>query len=156
MIALSIPGYQDIMLENLVLDFNGTLASDGRLSGKTRELVNEIAGSLKVYVLTADTFGSAARECAGLKAELITIDRDNGGPDKEAFVEKIGADETAAFGNGVNDVLMLARAALGIVVMGPEGCAGQALARADVVVRDINEGLGLLLNPVRLAATLRK
>ncbi|MBU7006745.1 HAD family hydrolase [Phosphitispora fastidiosa] len=156
MILLSIPGYQNINLENLVLDFNGTLASDGRLSGKTRELVNEAAGSLKVYVLTADTFGSAGRECAGLKAELVMIDKDDGGPDKEAFIEKIGAAHTAAFGNGVNDVLMLAKAALGVVVMGPEGCAGQALARADVVVRDINEGLGLLLNPVRLAATLRK
>ncbi|WP_418790396.1 HAD family hydrolase [Phosphitispora sp. TUW77] len=156
MITINIPGCREINLENLVLDFNGTLAFDGKLSCKTRELVNEAAELLKVYVLTADTVGTAGRECAGLKAELVLVNKDNGGPDKEAFIERIGAGKTVAFGNGVNDVLMLSKAALGVVVMGPEGCAGQALVKADVVVKDIDEGLGLLLNQNRLVATLRK
>lgn len=134
MIELSIPGYRELVLENLALDFNGTLAFDGRLSNTAREIINELAGQLKVYILTADSFGTVTQECNGINAEVVIIDRENGGPDKAAFVEKIGASRTVAVGNGVNDVAMLSRAALGIAVLGPEGCAG----------------------PKRIIATLRK
>ncbi len=58
-------------------------------------------------------------------------------------------------GNGRNDRLMLARAGLGIAVVGPEGAHHEALAAASVVVPDIRAGLDLLLNPKRLLATLR-
>jgi len=155
-VELSIPGYREIVLENLVLDFNGTIAFDGKISPTTRGIIKELTGRLKVYVLTADTFGTVKTECAGIGAEIVIVDQDNGGRDKEAFVEKIGASRTVAIGNGVNDVSMLAATALGIVVIGPEGCAGQALAQADVIVKDIDQGLDLLLNPRRLVATLRK
>jgi P-type E1-E2 ATPase len=155
-IKLSMPGYRELVLENLVIDFNGTLAVDGRLSKTTCEIINEVASQLKVYILTADTFGTAAQECFGIKAEVVIIDRDNDGPDKEAVVKKLDDSRTVAVGNGVNDVSMIAKAALGIAVLGPEGCAGRALAQADVVVKNIDEGLDLLLNPKRLVATLRK
>ncbi|KNZ71132.1 hypothetical protein Tfer_0208 [Thermincola ferriacetica] len=156
MIEISIPGYRSLILENLVLDFNGTLAFDGKLANTTGKIINELAGVLKVYILTADTFGTVALECAGIQAEVVIIDQENGGSDKAAFVEKIGASRTVAVGNGVNDVAMLSRAALGIAVLGPEGCAGQALAQADIAVKNIDEGLSLLLNPKRITATLRK
>ncbi|ADG82112.1 HAD family hydrolase [Thermincola potens] len=156
MIEISIPGYRSLILENLVLDFNGTLAFDGKLANTTGKIINELAGVLKVYILTADTFGTVALECAGIQAEVVIIDQENGGSDKAAFVEKIGASRTVAVGNGVNDVAMLSRAALGIAVLGPEGCAGQALAQADIAVKNIDEGLSLLLNPKRITATLRR
>jgi soluble P-type ATPase len=50
---------------------------------------------------------------------------------------------------------MLDKAALSIAVIGPEGGAGELLAAADVVVREVNHALDLLLKPIRLAATLR-
>ncbi|GAB4263594.1 HAD family hydrolase [Thermincola ferriacetica] len=156
MIEISIPGYRSLILENLVLDFNGTLAFDGKLANTTGKIIKELAGVLKVYILTADTFGTVALECAGIQAEVVIIDQENGGSDKAAFVEKIGASRTVAVGNGVNDVAMLSRAALGIAVLGPEGCAGQALAQADIAVKNIDEGLSLLLNPKRITATLRR
>lgn len=58
-------------------------------------------------------------------------------------------------GNGVNDALMLARSALGIVVTGPEGTSAKALQAADVIARDIIVALDMLLNTKRLIATLR-
>jgi soluble P-type ATPase len=61
-----------------------------------------------------------------------------------------------AIGNGANDALMLEHAALGILVMGGEGAAVEALLRARVVVTDICEALDLLLFPKRLIATLRR
>lgn len=74
----------------------------------------ELTKLLKVYVLTADTFGSVKMECAGIDAEFVIIDQVNGRQDKEAFVDRIGAARTVAIGNGVNDVSMLAAAAVGI------------------------------------------
>lgn len=50
---------------------------------------------------------------------------------------------------------MLKKAVLGIAVIGYEGASVKALNAADIVVKDINEGLGLLQNPKRLKATLR-
>lgn len=82
MIELSIPGYRKLTLENLAIDFNGTLAFEGRLSNTAREIINELAGQLKVYILTADSFGTVTQECNGINAEVVIIDRENGGPDK--------------------------------------------------------------------------
>lgn len=68
----------------------------------------------------------------------------------------MGSGNVVAIGNGSNDGLMLAKAALGIIVLGPEGAAVKALQQADVLVKDINDGLDLLLYPKRLVATLRE
>jgi soluble P-type ATPase len=60
-----------------------------------------------------------------------------------------------AIGNGANDRLMVARAELGIAVIGPEGAAATTVAAAAVVCPTIASALGLLINPMRLVATLR-
>lgn len=47
------------------------------------------------------------------------------------------------------------KVALSIAVIQSEGAAPQTVYLADVVVRDVREALQLLLNPLRLTATLR-
>jgi hypothetical protein len=47
-------------------------------------------------------------------------------------------------------------AAVGIVVIRPEGTGGEAVHAADILVRDIRDGLDLLLKPSRLKATYRR
>ncbi len=51
---------------------------------------------------------------------------------------------------------MLSLAAVGICVLGPEGAAASAVSAADVVCRSVTEALGMLLEPRRLVATLRR
>jgi len=70
-------------------------------------------------------------------------------------VNHLGAPGTVAVGNGRNDTLMLAAAALGIGVVLAEGAATVALQSADIVCTGILPALDLLLHPLRLAATLR-
>jgi soluble P-type ATPase len=77
------------------------------------------------------------------------------GDDKARFVEGLGAERCVAIGNGANDAAMLAAAALGIAVVGPEGAAGSALLAADVVARSIADALDLVLDERALVATLR-
>ncbi|MCL6636191.1 MAG: ATPase P [Peptococcaceae bacterium] len=155
MISVEIPGRGRLDLRHIVLDFNGTMALDGVLLPGVEERLNTLAGTLDVYVLTADTFGTGRAACAGINCRVEILNEPMGAPEKEKFIKELGAGETVAVGNGTNDSLMLAGAALGIMVLGPEGASVKALVAADVAVTDINHGLDMLLNPKRLVATLR-
>ena len=77
------------------------------------------------------------------------------GREKAEIVGGLRADGVIAVGNGRNDIPMMKAAGLGIAVMGPEGSAAGLLLVADVVTRDINDALDLILDPLRLKATLR-
>ncbi len=156
MIAIDIPGMKRLTIKNIVLDFNGTIALDGCLIPGVQEKLNSLAGSLDIYILTADTFGTVLSACSSVSAKVVVLKETPGSREKLKFIESLGAHETAAIGNGANDILMLEEAALGIAVIGPEGASSKALMAADVVIKDINDGLGLFLNPQRLTATLRR
>ncbi len=155
MIAVDIPGRGILQLKYIVLDYNGTMAKDGLLLPGVEERLNQLGESLEVHILTADTFGKCRGECKNIKGTVQILSRPIGAEEKEAFVNRLGAEHTVTVGNGANDRLMLVKAALGIVILGPEGTSVQALQNADVAVKDINEGLELLLQPKRLIATLR-
>lgn len=156
MIKVSVPGWKDLELENLVLDANGTIAVDGHIRPGIQEKVFELAKSITVYVVSADTYGTIDQEVEHLAAELVKITPPHENKAKGDFVRQIGAEETVTIGNGVNDVLMLTESALGIAVVGAEGAAAAAVHAADVVVQTPEDALDLLLNPVRLKATLRR
>jgi P-type E1-E2 ATPase len=155
MIIVDLPGIGELHLKHLVLDYNGTIAFDGSLLSGVEEKLNQLANDLDIYILTADTFGTARQKCREIKGQIKVLSSSNGALEKEEFVDSLGAKNVVAIGNGVNDSLMLKKAALGIVVIGAEGAAQKAIREADVVVNDINDALGLLLNNIRLKATLR-
>jgi len=155
MIELEIPGAGMLSLRNIVLDFNGTVALDGKLLPGVKERLCALSENLEVYILTADTFGTCKKALSGVKCSIEILDGTPGAEQKKMFVRKIGAGETVSFGNGMNDCLMLAESALGILVIGPEGSFATALKFAKIVVMDIRDGLDMLLNPKRLVATLR-
>jgi len=66
MIEIDIPGFGPLKLENLVLDYNGTLAVDGVLIGGVGERLSVLSKKLTVYVITADTFGNAREGLKGI------------------------------------------------------------------------------------------
>jgi len=151
-IRVELPGKAPLVLSELVLDFTGTLSRNGALLPGVAERLGEIAKRMRITVLTADTFGRAAQELARLPVQLRLIET---GIEKARFVQKLGPERVVAIGNGRNDVEMLRASAVGIAVIGPEGAAGELLKVAHVVVRDIHDALDLILNPLRLKATLR-
>lgn len=153
---LKIPAYKNLEIKNIVFDLNGTIACDGSLISGVKKGINRLAAEFKIYILTADTFGTAADLLKELQAELIIIDSSDGSNFKADFVEKLGSKNVIAVGNGNNDALMLRKAELGIAVLGPEGTAGRAMLEADLISREINEALAVLSKPKRIQATLRK
>lgn len=151
MLRVEIPGRAPLELEHLVVDLNGTLATDGQVPGEVRDRLGRLAGRLRVLVLTADTLGEAARSVAGLPVELRLVGREG----KLGALGDVELARAAVVGNGVNDAGLLRRAALGIAVLGPEGLSRLALLAAEVVVGSVVDALDLLLKPHRLRATLR-
>ncbi len=152
---IDIPGNNSLTLSYLVLDYNGTLAVDGSLIDGVEERINRLAEELTVYVVTADTFGKAAVSLKNVNCNLTILGKGNQQQQKAGFVNKLGAGQVVAIGNGLNDALMLETVALGIAIVQQEGAAVKTLQKADVVFNNINDALDLLQNPLRLKATLR-
>ena len=61
-VIIDIPGYQVLELDTLLVDYNGTLAVDGEIRAGVKERINQLAKRLSVYVLTADTHGTARQK----------------------------------------------------------------------------------------------
>jgi P-type E1-E2 ATPase len=156
MLEVEIPGRGVLRLAHLVLDVNGTIALDGVLLPGVAERLRALGDRLAVHLLTADTHGRQDEldRALGVRATRLTTDRSQV-EQKAERVRQLGAAEVVAVGNGANDAQMLREAALGIAVVGGEGAAVAAVREADVVVADVLAALDLLLNPRRLAATLR-
>ena len=155
MISVDIPGFRKLELAHLVLDYNGTLAFDGKLLPGVAEALSSLAPSIRIHVITADTFGLANAQLAGLPINLTITPVEAQAEAKLQLVSELGANTVVAIGNGLNDRKMLSAAALGIVLIQREGGAAETLASADVVSSSILDALELLRNPKRLVATLR-
>ena len=153
---LEIPGKNTLLLEGVLCDMNGTLTTDGRLAPEVATGLEKLAELVKIYVMTADTFGTAAETFAPLPLELVTMEA--GVPAAAAklnFLKKLGSATHAAIGNGYNDHLMLKEAVVGICIIGHEGAHSLALNAADLVVNNPLAALNLILQPKRLLAGLR-
>lgn len=156
MLKIQIPGEGIIELRYLVLDYNGTIAVDGKCYEKVKRLLKDIAKTLDIYVLTADTYGCAYEEIKGLPVRFHRVDPLNGGEDKRIFVEKLGGEYVAAVGNGKNDVKMFKASKLRVAVIGREGAFCEVLMNSDIVVTCPEDALELFLNTKRIVATLRR
>jgi len=155
MIEIAVPGYKTLKLKYIVLDYNGTMAIDGRLIAGVKDRLAELSDNLEIHVLTADTFGKVRSALEGFEAKLSILPLEKQDAGKLHYIQKLGPESTVCIGNGRNDQLMIAAAALGITVVQEEGAAFETLQAADVVCTGIVPALELLLNPLRLVATLR-
>jgi P-type E1-E2 ATPase len=156
MIIIEIKGYSKIKAEHLVLDFNGTLAIDGKLIDGTKQLLELLSKHLTIHILTADTFNSSAKELSEINSKVKVLEQEFQDIQKEEYVLEIGEKTVVAIGNGLNDALMLKSAALGIAVIQKEGASAKTILNADIICQNIIDALELLINPVRICATLRK
>ena len=152
---IEIPGYKELDLRYLVLDYNGTIAMGGEIKESVKERIRKLAEEMEIVVLTADTYGTAEEACRDLPVRIQTFPNENALPAKMAVVEELGLDACVAIGNGRNDKLMLRASALAVAVIEQEGMCGRLLNEADVCARSIEDALDLFLYPVRLVATLR-
>ena len=155
MLQIEIPGFKNLNLKHLVLDYNGTLATDGIFKEEVKNRLNKLKEHIDVHIITADTFGRISQEIEGLNCTLSLLGSENQAREKQKYIQKLGSKNTVAIGNGRNDRLMLKEAELGIATIQQEGAASETVFSADVIVTDILSALDLLEKPLRLKASLR-
>lgn len=151
-LLLSIPGRDDLRLDHLILDVNGTLTNRGVLLDGVEERLGRLRDGLEIHLVSSDTFGTLDSIARQLKVDAL---RAASGADKVGKLNALGAHRCAVIGNGANDVGALEAAAIGFAVLGPEGASAAALRAADVVCASAVDALDLLLDPTSLSATLR-
>ena len=156
MISIDIPGTGLLELANIVFDYNGTLAADGKITSDIRDRLSTLADSLEIHILTADTFGTVNKEIHDPRINVTIIESGCQAEQKRDYVKSLGTDRTAAVGNGANDLLMLKEAVLGICVIGKEGAHSGSIGASDITVMSPSDAIDLFLNPDRIKATMRK
>jgi soluble P-type ATPase len=155
MLQIDIPDFGQLQLEHLVMDYNGTMAVDGVPVQGIRRRVEKLAEHVQVHVITADTFGKVRSELEDWACSVKILGQEDQVGQKLAFIRELGAERCVCIGNGRNDRMMLEAAALGLAVMLEEGTSRESLLSADIALPGIVPALDLLLNPLRLTATLR-
>lgn len=153
--VIEIPGYKTLEVNTLLLDYNGTIATDGIIPESVKERIQKLASEFQILVLTADTHGTAKKQCEGLPLEVCTFPVGNAADYKEEILNQYGGEHCVCMGNGRNDIKMFQGAALSIAIMDKEGMCSALLGASDICVTSIENGLDLLLNPKRIVADLR-
>ena len=156
MIKIDIPGWENLEIENIVMDMNGTVATDGRIPPEVKEKISVLSEKVRIYLLTADTYETADEEIRDTKAELVRVAGRDSQKGKWEFLRTLDLGKTVVLGNGNSDQLIMKEACLGISVLGDEGIFTSTLKNSDLVVKSVSDGLNLFLRPKRLISTLRQ
>ncbi len=154
MILIQRPGQDPLEVEFILLDFEGTLASDRRVHPKAKDKINLLSKRTKIYIWTKAASEGAEENLKRVKAEIIPLRQGGASLQKTNLLRELGSIKTVAIGNGTDDASLLKEAAFGICVIGKEGASGEAVRSADLVVTSILDALDFLLKPLRQAATL--
>ena len=151
----NIPNYDNLEIENIVFDYNGTLANGGSVDLKTKELLKKLCKQFNIFVITADTFGTVEQELEEFNLKVKILKSSKHSQEKADFIKELNPNITVAIGNGNNDIKMLKTAKLSIAIIGKEGCATNTMLQSDIVCHNINDVIELFLEQKRLIATLR-
>lgn len=152
---VEIPGRERIEIKDIVFDYNGTIAIDGKLIGDVSKNINELSSSFNFYVITADTYGTVKKELENTNCKVITIPALTQDISKLDFVKELGLNTCLSVGNGRNDKLMLKETILGIAILQDEGLCTETLLNSDILVKSIFDVFAFLKDSNRLIATLR-
>ncbi len=156
MISIQRPGQEPLEIDIILIDFEGTLASDRRVHPKAKDKINLLSKRVRIYILAKEEKERVTEVLKRVKAEIVFLKEENTSREKLNLLKQLGAGRTAAIGNGADDVLMVDEAGLGICIIGREGAAGETIQKADLVFPDIVDALDFFLKPLRQKATLGK
>ncbi|RXJ97444.1 ATPase P [Malaciobacter molluscorum] len=152
---IDIPNKESFELKNIVFDYNGTIAIDGKIIDGVSKNIDELSNLFDFYVITADTYGSVENELKNTNCKVITISKDKQDEKKLQFIKKINPKTVLSVGNGRNDKLMLKESIIGISILQDEGLCTQTLLSSDILVNSIFDVFSFLKDKNRLIATLR-
>jgi soluble P-type ATPase len=156
MITLQRPGQQPLEIEYLLIDYEGTLASDGRIHPKAKDKINLLSKRVKIFILAKTEKEKVEETLRRVKAELFYTAEGDASKQKLTLLLNLGGPRTLVIGNGRDDLPIMQEAGLCLCVIGKEGAASEIIETADIVFINILDALDFLLKPLRQKATLSK
>jgi soluble P-type ATPase len=154
MITLQRPGQEPLEFDFILIDFEGTLASDRRVDPKAKDKINLLSKRTQIYILTKGEKEHAGVTLKKVKGEIIYLMEGKSSQQKIDLLCQLGAAKSIAIGNGVDDAFMIEKAGFGICVLSKEGTSSETMKKADVLFTNILDALDFLLKPLRQKATL--
>ena len=154
MISIQRPGMESLDIHFVLIDFEGTLAMDGRVHPKAKDKVNLLSKRATIYILTKSNREKVEETLKKMKVEILYLTEGDSSQQKLNVLQRLGSHQTAVIGNGLDDVRIMEQAGLGMCVIGKEGSSAEAMAKADLVVTHVLDALDFLLKPLRQRATL--
>jgi len=156
MISIQRPGMESLDIHFVLIDFEGTLAMDGRVHPKAKDKVNLLSKRATIYILTKSNREKVEETLTKMKVEILYLTEGDSSQQKLNVLQRLGSHQTAVIGNGLDDVRIMEQAGLGMCVIGKEGSSAEAMAKADLVVSNVLDALDFLLKPLRQRATLSR
>ena len=156
MMAIQRPGHEPLEIEFILLDFEGTLATDGRVHPKAKDKINLLSKRTKIYIMTKSEGEKVGEALRKTKAEILYFKEGEAPQAKMKLLQQMKPQQTVVIGNGLDDVPIMERAGLAICVIGKEGSSSEAMAKADLIVTNVLDALDFLLKPLRQRATLSR
>jgi soluble P-type ATPase len=156
MITIQRPGQGPLEIDFILIDFEGTLASDRRVHPKAKDKINLLSKRTKIHILTKGEKDQVEEVLKRVKTEIVYLSEGIASQQKLDLLRQLGATRTVAIGNGLDDAAMIEEAGFGICVLGKEGASSEAMKKADMVFVSVFDALDFLLNPLRQKATLGK
>lgn len=154
MILIQRPGQEAIEINYILIDFEGTLASDGRVHPKAKDKINLLSKRTKIYILAKGEKEKIQETLRRVKAEIFFVKEEESSSQKLELLLNLGPSRSIVIGNGMDDVRMMEEAGLSMAIIGKEGISGELIQTADLIFTDIIDALDFLLKPLRQKATL--
>jgi len=154
MILIQRPGQESIEIDYILIDFEGTLASDGRVHPKAKDKINLLSKRTKIYILAKGEKEKIEETLRRVKGELFFLKEEDSSSKKLDLLLTLGAPRAVVIGNGLDDVPLMEKAGLSMAIIGKEGTSGKLIQTADLVFTNIVDALDFLLKPLRQKATL--
>src|SRR5512136_2415161 len=154
MISIQRPGMESLDIHFVLIDFEGTLAMDGRVHPKAKDKVNLLSKRATITILTKSNREKVEETLKKMKVEILYVTEEDSSQQKLNVLQRLGPHQTAVIGNGLDDVRIMEQAGLGLCVIGKEGSSAEAMVKADLVVTNVLDALDFLLKPMRQRVTL--
>ncbi len=87
-ISIKIPGQRELLVRQIISDYTGSLSYKGELVAGVAERLRELGKLLDIYILSADTRGTAKKELAGLPLQVHILKGTEHDVQKRDFANK--------------------------------------------------------------------
>lgn len=147
------PNNKTIEIENIILDLNGTLANYGRVSERSKELLQQLKQlNYNIVLISGDIRGNASIIAKELDITLL-LGADS--QEKAQQMQLFDKEKTVAIGNARIDIGTFQNAIISIATLQSEGIHVGILKYVDIIVPSIEDALNLFIEPKALEGTLR-